>query len=127
MLVAKNLFFLVTLFLINSCYSLKKSKKNDSYKIEVFKSKNNFSTYLNLQAFHYKKKKEKYYSTYWINNFIFSEHNLNRLSLHILPGKFEIESEAIGKESIKLKDFEVKRGDSIIISFFLKDSKEVLN
>lgn len=125
MQVVKNLFILGILFLIINCNSLKTAKKDNHYKIEVFKSKNS-STYLNLQAFHYENKLEKYYSTYWINNFIFSEHNLNNLIFRVLPGNFEIECGAIGKNSIKLKDFEVKRGDSIVMSFFLEDSKEPL-
>lgn len=130
MLVAKSGILLLIINccfqIIISCYFQKEIEKNDSYKIEVFKSKNNFSTYLNLQAFHYENKDEKYYSTYWINNLIFSEHNLNDLTFNILPGKFQIECGAIGKETIRLKNFEVKRGDSIIVSFFLKNSKEVL-
>ena len=125
MLAVKCFLFLGITFLMINCNSLKKVETSNNYKIEVFKSNDN-STYLNLQTFLHENRKEKYYAVYRINNVIFSETDLNNLTINVLPGKFKIESGLIGKEWISLNDFEVKRGDSIVMSFFLKDIKDPL-
>ncbi len=127
MKIAKNLLLFILIITLSNCYSQKKNKIGKNYIITKFKSKNKSSCYLNLEAYDYENKKEKYYSVYRINNLIFSEHNLNSLTFHVLPGNFEIECGMIGKESIRLKDFEIKRGDSINIRFYLKDSDEVFD
>jgi hypothetical protein len=117
----KKLLLYVLILLFSNCYSQKIEK---NYIIKKFKSNDNFSSYLNLDIFEYKKKRKLSHSVYRINNVIFSKHKSSNLIINVLPGKFKIESGYIGKKWIELENFEVKKGDSIVMSFYLKDIKE---
>lgn len=117
----KKLLLFVLILLFSNCYSQEIEK---NYIIKKYKSNDNYSSYLNLDAFEHKEKRKLSHSVYRINNIIFSEHKSSNLIIHVLPGKFKIESGSIGMKWIELKNFEVKKGDSIVMSFFLKEFKE---
>ena len=55
------------------------------------------------------------------------EENLKDLNLKVNPGNFIINAGAIGKDWIKAEVLNVKKGDSLVIQFYLRDTKETSN
>lgn len=95
------------------------------YEVFVFDSKNNH-TYLNLSSYEMNNK-ERYYSTYQINNLIYSKHGTDNVVLPILEGNFSINAGAVGKEWVELNKLKVKKGDSVVVKFYLKNDSEPLH
>jgi hypothetical protein len=114
------LWFLLFTFLMN-CDS-----ENPSYEIWYYKS-NDSETYLNLKAFHKENQDERCYSTFKVNDSILDEEKLKDLNLKVNPGNFIINAGAIGKDWVKAEVLNVKKGDSLVIQFYLKDTKETSN
>lgn len=114
------LWLLLFTFLMN-CDS-----ENPSHEIWYYKS-NDSETYLNLKAFHKENQDERCYSTFKVNDSILDEENLKDLNLKVNPGNFIINAGAIGKDWIKAEVLNVKKGDSLVIQFYLRDTKETSN
>jgi anti-sigma28 factor (negative regulator of flagellin synthesis) len=107
-------------FFVN-CYT-----KDPSYSIWYYKSKDS-ETYLNLNAFHKENQDERCYSTFKVNDSIFEEDKLKDLKLKVNPGNFIINAGAVGKDWINAEVLNVKKGDSLVIQFYLKDTHETSN
>lgn len=117
---------IIALFFLISCsHETKGQVKNDSYNIEKYTSK--IGSHLKFQSFHSDDRKVRCYSIYRINGVIFSNHNLNDLSYDVIEGNYNISVGAVGKEWIDLKNIHVKKGDSLVIKFYLKDDTNSLH
>ena len=114
------LWFLLFTFLMN-CDS-----ENPSHAIWYYKS-NDSETYLTLKAFHKENQDERCYSTIKVNDSIFDEDKLKDLNLKVNPGNFVINAGSVGKDWIKAEVLNVKKGDSLVIQFYLRDTKETSN
>ncbi|WKD85693.1 hypothetical protein KCTC32516_01038 [Polaribacter huanghezhanensis] len=125
MQVVKKLLLFVLIITLNSCNAQKNNNNKKNYIITKYKSKDKSSCYINLEAFEFENKKNRFYSVYHINNLIFSDHDLKALNENVLKGEFKINAGAVGKEWIRVPKFILKKGDSINIRFYLKDSDEV--
>ena len=120
-LVAKGLIIILSLILFTSCFFEKEEDKN-AHDIEVFKSENGTYRYITMKSFHYDNK-EKSPASYRVNNIILSNELSYEKIINVLEGEFKIESLFPGKTTNTIK-LTVKKGDSIVVKFYLKDSDE---
>jgi hypothetical protein len=102
------------------------STQEQSHSIQYFKSKN-LGTYLNLSSFHFENEMERCYSSFKINDSIYDEDKLDDLVLNVKPGDVDIIAGSVGKDWIKTKIMNVRKGDSLVIQFYLKNTKETSN
>lgn len=121
-------FFLLILCCFGCASRVQKGEKTrKDYSLQVLTSSDN-SSYLSVESFDFSTKSKELRPCYRINKIIFCDFkNKIKNPLYIIPGKFSISSEYIGKLDSKIEELIVKEGDSIIIKFFLKDDPEPLH
>ena len=108
-------------FLYISCFS--KQEEEEENHFNLFKSKDNFSTYLTLESYYFKTPRNEIPAIYRINNLVIDDTIKEKKVINITEGKFKVEALYLGmKTNVILVN--AKKGDSIVISFFLKESDE---
>lgn len=122
--VVKSIIVILVSLLFIAC-SVKKQEDKGTYDIEVFKSKNKTFRYITMKSFHYGGK-EKFPASYRVNNVILDNELSHEKTISVLEGEFKIESIFPGKLN-NLVTLKVKKGDSIVIKFYLKDDPTPLH
>ncbi|MGG8498161.1 hypothetical protein ACQY1Q_17305 [Tenacibaculum sp. TC6] len=97
---------------------------NDTYTLKKYKSKRGFSS-ITIKAYDYEHKNDLNASVS-INNIYykikFNGKNTIPLSIEAKPdNKFNVEVSLLSRYTVKIKEFYVKRGDSIVINAYLKE------
>ncbi len=117
---------LIFLFFI-SCGSLQQKKEYEiGYKIFKLKSQDK-SSYLSVESYDFKDESKELRPCYRINKILFCDfQNKIENPLAVIPGEFLISTSYIGKSDIKTNRFNIAKGDSVIVKFYLGDDPEPL-
>lgn len=120
MQVVKYILIMIIVTSFISCNKTHSFEKDNKCKIKIFKSKDGYS-YINLRTFEFEDKGKRYHAIYQINGIIFSKPELNDFTPPILGGKYSIRVGAVSKQWSQIYDINIKKGDSIVIDFFLEN------
>ncbi|MGG8498159.1 hypothetical protein ACQY1Q_17295 [Tenacibaculum sp. TC6] len=120
----KILFLLFISNIIISCVAHKKHEiNNDTYTFKKYKSSTGFSSII-INAYDYENK-NKINAAARVNSIYFSstiKKDKQPLQVEITPNNsFKVEVFLPSRYTVKIKEFYVKRGDSIIINAYLKE------
>jgi hypothetical protein len=120
--ILKTLFFF-TLFISCSIQKQDKNKNDKSYyKIKKYKSNTN-KTSLHVNTFDKDLYDEPMIPLIIINNIYFS----NTTNFNLGIGKHNLKIDFISKNSIEIKNMNIRKGDSIVINAYLKDHSILLH
>ncbi|MCL6266038.1 hypothetical protein [Flagellimonas myxillae] len=123
-----NIYIFIACLVLNvSCFGQGANAEKE-YTIKFYKSKDNNSSHLIIDAYHLETPMERCPAFYYVNNIIINkEGKLETKFLRVLPGKFMIEASFISKQSKRIKKLNIQKGDSIRVVFFLKDDSSPLH
>lgn len=126
MLKVKNVINLILVFFITSC-TLNKIASNNNFKSEEYtlekhKSSYKLTTQIIFKTFDFENKQERIPATLVINKVLVNNSEI----LNLWSGKHTLKALFIGKKTIDINNLIVKKGDSIVINAYLKDSTEPL-
>ncbi len=122
--VIKTLLIVTFLMFMVSCKVTKRPDVvDDTYTFEKYTSKSGFSS-INVKAYDYEYKNDLSPSV--TINSIYYDINLDKkkktLSVRVSPNnKFDVEVFLLSRHTVKVKEFYIKRGDSIVINAYLKE------
>lgn len=130
MQVVKTILFIIMLFHFTGGNAQKKT--TPEYLITVYKTKEKkpSSAYLTMKAVEFENPKEKKLILFYrVNNIVINHLNNTDIdykipyetTLTVFDGKYQIECYE-NFNNIKIQNFIIKKGDSIVVKFYLKDA-----
>ncbi len=97
------------------------------FKLNHYKTKDNFSAKILCDFYHFEFKNEKTIGVMNINGVLMpTPTDYNGIPVNVLPGTFKIESGFLGKKWTVIENLKINAGDSVVIKFYLEDDDRPL-
>ncbi|SFS32885.1 hypothetical protein SAMN04487906_0012 [Zhouia amylolytica] len=126
----KKQLFIVMSIMIFGCSSVKQTSiDSDEYDISRYQISNSLkSKNLNISIFDYVDRNKRISGAIEINGVFINNQNLEDISLSVSTNKtYDISILYLSKKPININNLKVKKGDSIAINVFMKDSMEPIH